>query len=180
MDQDLQILCEDIFCKHVDKLFAERLTWKQHRDGYDYVEAPLIGDWYPVEQIEALKRIVSRALIAQAGWELQKPQGAPRLPLTAGEIGRLKSNLRPSRQVMGCYAESLRRADWNRHPSWEDYCAGLCALRVGLMHNDGLWVHPRPLPGLDSKTLYWEPLERKMERVYAKLGIPAPTGIVRR
>jgi hypothetical protein len=157
MDQDLQSLCEELFCKHVDKLIAEKLARKQRHDDREYVEAPVIGDWYLVEQAQGLKRLISRALITRAGWELQKPYWAPPLPLRADEIEELKRDLLPSLKVMGHYAESLRLTGWSRHPPFTDYCAGLCALPLTarLMGNDGLWVPPRPLPGLDGRTMHW-------------------------
>jgi hypothetical protein len=78
MDQDLQRLCEEMFCKQVDKLLAEKTRYRQN--GRDYVEAPFIGGYYAVEHIGALKRLVSKAVIARSGWEIQKPHQSPPLP----------------------------------------------------------------------------------------------------
>jgi hypothetical protein len=43
-------------------------------------------------------------------------------------------------------------------------------------------IERKPLADFNNTALCWETLERGIERVYAKLGIPAPveTGIVRR
>jgi hypothetical protein len=165
---------EAIFGKFFDQRLQESLTEKHCQDGHVYAKVPVLDEWHLLEQVAEFRTVACKALIAQAGWELEKPRWAPRLPLNADAIGKLRCDPRPRFQVMGHYAASLRAADWSPHPSFDDYCAGLCALprTAGFMHNDGLWRTPRPLAGLEEETLCWftpaQQLERKIEDIRSR------------
>jgi hypothetical protein len=192
MDADLIKLCEQIFCEHVDKLFADSLVRKHWHEGRAYVEAPILGKWYLLEQVERVKVTACKALVAQVGFELEKPDWAPRLPTRAAAIDGMKREPRNRLKLVGYYANSRRGVNWGPHPGWDDYLAGVAALPrpagFDLMQGTALAIRPRPLPGLDSETLCWEKPEWRLidekikeQKVLAKLArAPVETGIVRR
>jgi hypothetical protein len=198
MDADLVKLCESIFCEHVDKLYADNLVRRRYHEGRAYVEAPVVGGWYPLEQVEMTKPTACKALVAQAGFELEKPDWAPRLPTSAEAIDRMKREPRCRLKLVGHYASSRRNVNWGPHPGWEDYLAGLAALPpppgvFDIVQGAALGkIRPRLLAGLDAETWCWESpgwrlLEKikeqeapaKLAREKSALPTPVETGLAR-
>jgi hypothetical protein len=120
---------------------------------------PIIGGTCELQEAPQFKFWVCRALAAIARFEEEKPNWAPELPVRCEEI---KNMQRGRMQLIGHYANSwCERTWWPDHPSFADYCAGLSTLphmANVVRSSDPALFHPRPLPGLDEKTLCWTPV----------------------
>ena len=123
MDMKTIDLCQRAFSEYLDGLVQEKLKHKQHRDGIELIEAPLIGGWYPADDLHKVKHKVTKALLARAWFGTH---AGVQLPLNDEEIARLQHSNdtgdgSPLRNLVGLFAASLKESNWNyeRHPSFD-------------------------------------------------------------
>jgi len=146
----------------VEQLFSENPP----RYG-QYCVNPVTGGSYMggLDPIEPQKDMARRALLAGLWFADCAPPDAGPLPLTGSKIARLKYRDAFS-HIKSCFGYSLRSQDWDftRHPTFEDFAAGVLASEHApelVLKDQALRRRypPRKLPGM-SPYLVWEPPEQ--------------------
>jgi hypothetical protein len=171
MDIQTIDLCACAFEDYLDQLVQDKLKHKKLGDRVELVEAPLIGGWYPTDDLHKIKHKVTKALLARAWWGNRV---GVQLPLSDDEIARLQhavdTDNSPLKNLAGLFAASLKESDWDyeRHPDFDRFCSGVLAAphdyrRYGVaLHSE---IPAERLPGLDPKTLKWDPIIAILHRV---------------
>jgi hypothetical protein len=104
---------------------------------------------------------VCRALVAREKFHLEKPPGAPDLPLRWEDIAAMENADDNRLNLLGLFGNSQRHAYWEpSHPSYTDFASGVLADSAApdYLRNDVSLQKafpPRPLPGLVDGELVW-------------------------
>jgi hypothetical protein len=162
MDIQTVNLCATAFEDYLHALVQDKL--KQKRPDDRVFEAPIIGGTYLVEDIPKVKTKITKARLARAWFGTH---AGVQLPLNDEEIARLQhvvdTDSSPLKNLVGLYAASLKECDWNYedHPSFDRFVSGCLAAphdyrRYGVALHSA--IPAERLPGLDPRTLVWDPL----------------------
>lgn len=150
--------------RKVDRLFNE-LNAKRG----DYCVNPVTGGRFiwGDDPVEPQKEIARRALAAQAWFAVNGPPDAPLLPLSHEDMEAYR-NARGLKGVVGFYARSLSRMDYDvhKHPSFDEFARGLMAINTGLwgIEKDAqlrMCFPPRPLAGMTPGAYWASPKENE-------------------
>jgi hypothetical protein len=170
--------CDWVHSEKVTQLFEDCIADATNATfGENLVAVPIIGGDAHIEKVAGLRDKVCRALAAQARFELEKPAGAPELPLREDRFYRMQRPTEaPLVRIIGHYAESMRGVGWAAHPTFHEYCCGLAAFpsKAELVRQAGLNVDPQPLQGLCSRGLWFTPEEEAQRRERSEAAAPAP------
>ena len=104
------------------------------------------------------------------------------LPICVADIAAMKQSHGLQQRLVAHYADSRAAIGWRPHVGFFGYLGGLAAVPDGLriIWGTGLEIAPRPLDGLDPKTLRWSP-EEKIRQIVAKVarekGMLVATGL---
>jgi hypothetical protein len=171
MDIQTIDLCATAFEDYLHALVQDKLKHKQHLDGIEVFEAPVIGGWFPTDDLHRVKTKITKALVARAWFGTH---AGVRLPLNDQDIARLQhandTDSSPLRNLVGLYAASLREMHWEyeRHPSFDRFCSG-CLAAPHEYRRYGVALHSaipaERLPGLDPRTLKWDPIIAILHRI---------------
>ena len=178
---------------NLEQAITDFIAMRRRQTGVGLMdEIPLIGEAHVNENDEEIKRRIAAACAAQIKWMRERPPWLPSLPLSMAEIKKVGNTKFETSgdewlHVLAYYANSWRQSGWDpAHPPFAAFTSALLnSPRVPWhLHMSAALakIERKPLADFNDATLCWETLERGIERVYAKLGIPAPveTGIVRR
>jgi hypothetical protein len=157
----------------VDRLFSEIKARRGESCDNPVTGGGFVWGLDPIatQKKEAVARHRAREWFAQNG-----PPDAPPLPLSHADVEDYR-NARGLKGVVGFYARSLSRQDYNvqkHHPSFDDFARGLMALAVA----NGLWnlekdvtlirrFPPRPLQGM-TPSAFWAP-PKEYEQIMASI-----------
>ena len=109
-------------------------------------------------------------------------RAASGLPICVADIAAMKQSHGLQQRLVAHYADSRAAIGWRPHVGFFGYLGGLAAVPDGLriIWGTGLEIAPRPLDGLDPKTLRWSP-EEKIRQIVAKVarekGMLVETGL---
>jgi hypothetical protein len=140
---------------------------------------PVIGEAHVSEDDAEVKRKIAKAIAAQLRWMRERPLFLPSLPLSLAEIEKVRTTKFEKSgdewwHVLGYFASSWRAADWDpEHPSFAAFTSALLnSPRVPWhLHTAAALNHIErgALTGFNDESLRWEPFERGLERIRAKI-----------
>jgi hypothetical protein len=158
MDAELLKLCDQVFVAGVAGAKAViKEALKHQHDGF--FDCPVTGRQWAVADANKAERIVCKAKIARAWWDLTKPGWAPALPISENEIEDIRDQEPLQIQIFADYAVSLAYADFDfiNHPPFDAWVSNVLSMRPDfrplLRH---LNLRPKPLPGFNPRINCWE------------------------
>jgi hypothetical protein len=165
---------------NLEQAITDFIAMRRRQTGVGIMDGiPLIGEAHVNEDDEEIKRKIARACAAQIRWMLERPPFLPSLPLSLAEITKIgHTKLDKSGDewlhVLAYYAYSWRQAGWDpEHPPFAAFTSALLNSPHVPWHLHTAAalsrIERKPLADFNNTALCWEPLERGLERIRAKI-----------
>jgi hypothetical protein len=167
MDAELLKTCNEVYTSGAKTVIKEAM--KRQRDGV--FACPVTGRKWAVADAGNAERLVCKAKIAQAWWEMTRPGWAPKtLPLNDDDIGELlmaddgdDETICLAWQLVAQFSRSLMKADYDiiNHPGVEDWMRNVLWMQPTWRPIlQSLNLTPKPMSGYDCRNLRWVPPPR--------------------